>query len=301
MNVSAYPSDSAYREFIDKNGNYLDPKGYEFDRWTGDTQYITTGSATTPTISVTIPDGGITLVSLRATYKPRTFTLTIVNGFIDETGKPTSMTLGYNQRVYIDANAAPTGKVFHQWTGDAAHVANTQVAYSTFTMPAKDAIVTATYRDPLYNLTVINGTGSGEYLAGQRVPIAANDAGAFLRWIRDVDGGNVENIFEPSTFVIMPEIDILIEAEDKPKMGFDDHKRLSAVVYPNPSSGTVYIVLSENCESIVLTNLLGNAVMELGKQESGTVQLDLSSLSAGMYTLTIKGKENTYQAKLLLR
>ena len=45
---------------------------------------------------------------------------------------------------------------------------------TTFTMPAKNVSVTANYEPILYNLTVTNGTGSGQHASGEQVVITAN-------------------------------------------------------------------------------------------------------------------------------
>jgi|GEM_PF-4570957 len=50
--------------------------------------------------------------------------------------------------VTITANAAPSGKVFDKWTtSDGVTFANANNASTTFTMPAKNVTVTATYKD----------------------------------------------------------------------------------------------------------------------------------------------------------
>ena len=53
-----------------------------------------------------------------------------------------------NTTVSIMANAAPSGKVFDKWTtSDGVSFANANATTTTFTMPAKNVSVTATYKD----------------------------------------------------------------------------------------------------------------------------------------------------------
>jgi hypothetical protein len=101
---------------------------------------------------------------------PTTYALTVVNG--KGSGNYTA-----GKVVNISANAAPSGQVFSGWTG--APVANANSASTTLTMPAANTTVTANYAvssNPTYTLTVVNGTGSGNYTAGTVVNISANAA-----------------------------------------------------------------------------------------------------------------------------
>jgi len=53
-----------------------------------------------------------------------------------------------NATVTITANAAPSGKVFDKWTtSDGVSFANASATTTTFSMPAKNVSVTATYKD----------------------------------------------------------------------------------------------------------------------------------------------------------
>ena len=103
----------------------------------------------TPSNSLTVPVTG-------GTTSP-TYTLTVVNG----TG---SGNYAAGSVVDVSANAPPAGKAFTNWTG--AAVANASVPATTLTMPAANTTVSANYYAPTYKLTVVSGTGSGNYPAG---------------------------------------------------------------------------------------------------------------------------------------
>jgi len=90
-----------------------------------------------------------------------TYDLTVVSG----TG---SGTYEASVEVAISASAAPTGKVFDQWisTGGGSF-ADASSASTTFTMPAGDATVTATYKDAPGD-GGSGGTGGGTGGGGQQ-------------------------------------------------------------------------------------------------------------------------------------
>ena len=105
--------------------------------------------------------------------------------------------------VTIKANAPPTGKVFKSWTG--ATVANSTSETTTLTMPSANATVTANYETVAtkYQLTVNNGSGSGQNPAGTVVTIKSNappQGQMFLNWT----GATVSNPTSESTTLTMP-------------------------------------------------------------------------------------------------
>ena len=110
--------------------------------------------------------------------------------------------------VTIAADPPAAGLVFDQWIGDTGAVANAYQPNTTVTIPDGDVIVTAAYKDPgttAYSLTVVNGSGSGDYLPGETVPLAADAPAAglvFDQWTGDT--ATIANINLPETTLIMP-------------------------------------------------------------------------------------------------
>src|SRR5690554_2237536 len=97
-------------------------------------------------------------VTVTATYKDApvtTYAVTVNSG----TG---GGSFAEGATVSITANEPATGKVFDKWTTtDGVAFANENSANTTFTMPAKDVTVTATYKDApvtTYAVTVNSGT-----------------------------------------------------------------------------------------------------------------------------------------------
>jgi hypothetical protein len=78
-------------------------------------------------------------------------------------------------------------------------------------MPSTPVTVTADFSQPTYTLTVVNGTGSGNYAAGAVVPISANapPAGQYFQvWT----GPGLANPNQPSTTVTMPQANTTVTA-----------------------------------------------------------------------------------------
>ena len=128
--------------------------GMEFDKWvvkSGSTA-VTFASATSTQTTFSMPAGN---VSVEATYKAKTYTVTVSGG----TASPTTQM--YNNTVTITANSPQTGYKFKNWTtSDGVTFANANNATTTFTMPAKNVTVTANFEKINYTVSVTGGTAS---------------------------------------------------------------------------------------------------------------------------------------------
>ena len=183
------------------------PSGQVFDRWIGDISGVANVNLASTT--VTLSDSNI---SITATYKDQTerrVTLTVENG--SGSGEYIIGT-----QVTIKANSAPYGMVFDKWTGYTATVTNINLPETSITMADLNLFIQATYRDKpagTYSLYVENGTGSGDYQAGEIVMITANTApigSVFERWTGQV--GNLLFIDDPISFLFMPTADVSLAA-----------------------------------------------------------------------------------------
>ena len=106
--------------------------------------------------------------------------------------------------VEISADAPGGGQAFDQWVGDTAGIADVNAPDTTIVMPDSNAVVTATY-NAAYELTVVSGSGSGQYVAGAEVTISAADPPAgkmFFEWTGDIAG--VADVTSADTTIIMP-------------------------------------------------------------------------------------------------
>jgi hypothetical protein len=161
------------------------PSGQAFLDWTG----MTVKNPNAPTTTLTMPASNATVTANYA----NAYALTVVSG-------AGSGEYAAGSQVTIKANAPPAGQAFLDWTG--ATVQNPKAATTTLTMPASNATVTANYATS-YKLTVVSGTGSGNYAADAVVMITANTpptGQAFLDWT----GATVQNPTASTTTLTMP-------------------------------------------------------------------------------------------------
>ncbi|MBQ9368273.1 MAG: hypothetical protein IJT83_10860, partial [Victivallales bacterium] len=172
------------------------PDGQKFDRWEATAGELADASAAETTFTMPAEAATVTAV-----YVPITYALTVENG----TG---SGSYAADDEVQIAANAAPEGEQFARWEATAGTLADANSAATTFTMPAAEATVTAIY-EPIpvttYILTVVNGTGSGDYAAETEVEITADEAPEgtyFVRW--DATAGVLADARAAATTFTMP-------------------------------------------------------------------------------------------------
>jgi len=173
------------------------PAGQGFQNWTGTTVALPASATTT----LIMPAAAANVTANYATG----YTLTVNNG-------SGSGTYSAGAIVNITANAPLSGQAFEDWTG--AAVADAGAASTTLTMPAANTTITANYADG-YTLTVNNGNGGGQYLAGTVVPIAANAPSAgqmFDNWT----GATVADANSPSTTLNMPAANMTVTANYSP-------------------------------------------------------------------------------------
>lgn len=122
--------------------------------------------------------------------------------------------------VSVEAPAAVSLYRFKEWTATGIEFDNKDNQETTFTMPAKNISVTATYEKiPNYTLTVNNGSGSGSVLEGNQVSISASvlNGKTFKEWTSSDENVQFEDKTSSSTTFIMPGNDVTVEAvyEDK--------------------------------------------------------------------------------------
>lgn len=189
---------------------------------------LAAGGATHVYVKVIAEDGTSLYYDVTVNRAAPTYTLTVQNG----TGGG-SYTAG--AQVPIQADAAPSGKVFDEWTTSGGGTfADAACASTTFAMPGNAVTVMATYKDalaPTYSLTVQNGTGSGSYTAGTQVPIQADSAPSgkvFDKWTTN-GGGTFANADSVSTTFAMPDNAVTVTATYK-----------DAVITGLPTTSTMY-------------------------------------------------------------
>jgi len=176
------------------------PSGQDFAEWIGDTEEI--ASLTSASTTLTMPYGN---AEVTATYTDKTWTLTVNSGSGD--GDYVVATV-----VDVAADAASSGYAFDSWTGDVSGLADGEDPSTTYTMPYRNAEITATYVN-VYALTVNSGTGDGTYEVGTIVNISADDAASgktFDQWVGDTS--NIADVNASDTTITMPSSDAEITA-----------------------------------------------------------------------------------------
>ncbi len=155
---------------------------------------------------VTMPASNITVTAVYGTAPPPppTYALTVVGG----TGGGSYVA---GSTVTITANTPPAGEVFQDWTG--AAVGNLLASTTTIIMPAGPVTVTANFGAPIptYSLTVVNGTGSGNFPANATVTITANfpsSGQSFAGW----SGASVASASSLTTTLVMPSNNVIVTA-----------------------------------------------------------------------------------------
>ena len=171
------------------------------------TGYQFSSYSSNPTVSIsnnkfTMPESAVTVT---ATFTKKSYTVTLAaspsaGGSVSGGG-----TKQYQASVTITATPA-TGYHFVKWTASAGTLANSTSATTTFTVPASNATVTATFAKNTYTLTTAVATygtgtvtGGGTYNHGTAVTITATPAEGyyFAGWTAST--GSVANPLATTT------------------------------------------------------------------------------------------------------
>lgn len=205
------------------------PAGEAFSGWR-----ITDGNNADVNLGVDTAAASITLtpaqnLNFQANYTGVQYSVSVTNG----TANYATAVSGTS--VTITANGAPAGMEFDSWSVTSGNVslANAASATTTFTMPAANVTVAASYRQKTYSLTVKNGSADADrYYMDDEPVISSNypETGKeFAYW--EAESGNVE--FEEDylwqTSFTMPASDVTVAARYKNGPSTDDNKILDIV------------------------------------------------------------------------
>ena len=167
LNGTATPSTASMGDTIQLTAD-APADGYAFDKWVVKTEGVTLTDETAENTTFTMPAKN---VEVEATYKIATYTITVHVGQSNVTeAKP-------GETIQLTADMPAAGKQFDKWTVQAGGVTINDIysEIATFTMPAADVEVTATYKDAEYSVNVTDGTATKEKAtAGSSVTVTAN-------------------------------------------------------------------------------------------------------------------------------
>jgi hypothetical protein len=148
------------------------PVGMEFASWTVNSGNASLYDASAATTSFTMPAAA---VALTATYRQKSYTLTVQNG------SSSSSSYYMDDEPVIKANYPDTGKEFDYWTAVSGNVEfdNEDLWKTSFSMPASDVTVKAVYKDgpSTDNNLILDLVAGGEYYVGSTIKFTASGAG----------------------------------------------------------------------------------------------------------------------------
>ena len=177
--------------------------GKRFSGWT--IEGISGLDTTQTSITFNMPANAVTAT---ANYEDIEYTVTVNGG----TGAGT-----YKEGDSVTITATvPTGKRFVEWTSESGITfADKTSVTTTFTMPAGDVTVTATYEDIEYTITVNGGTGGGTYKQGDEVTVTAKDKEGkeFVGW--QDESGKIVSTQKEYTFVVKDGMVLTAVYQDK--------------------------------------------------------------------------------------
>lgn len=164
-------------------------EGYNFSSWSGD--YYSIGNRYNSKTSITMPSRDCTVT---ANY--RQDPTYIYHNVIVNNGSG-SGSYYEGQKVTCRGDQAPDTWEFSHWEEDGEIISYAN-PYE-FIMGTSDRELTAIYKEiPYFNLTVINGTGSGRYLRNSSPTIVMNPAPEgmkFLQW--EILEGDDNDVYQP--------------------------------------------------------------------------------------------------------
>ena len=126
------------------------PDGKHFVKWVVKAGGITLANETSATTTFTMPANDVTIEAEFAENPVEAYTLTVIKGTASvAAGTPITDKIEQNTVVTVTANAPEAGKVFDKWVVLEGNVtlADAAKATTTFTMPANDVKLEATYKD----------------------------------------------------------------------------------------------------------------------------------------------------------
>ena len=148
------------------------PSGYEFDYWSVDTQNASLADAYSASTTFTMPTSDVTV---SAHYKQISYTVSVENGSADQ------QSYHAGDQVTIKSNYPASGREFSKWESVSGNVSFVDGSRwkTTFTMPAGNVSVRATYKDgPSTNdNTIQNLVAGGQYYTGETLKFTASGAG----------------------------------------------------------------------------------------------------------------------------
>ena len=95
---------------------------------------------------------------------------------------------------------------------------------------------------------------------------------------------------------------IVINSSPDPNTGIWNNKVESNIsMYPNPFTSSINIELTNDMRSVVISNTMGQQVLKIEDVKKGTINIDASILSKGVYIVTLTDSKNKITSAKLLK
>lgn len=186
------------------------------------------------------------------------------------------------ETVHIEADDPEDGYRFKEWNVEADEwsLSDKTSPDITFAMPEEGIAVTAKYEKCVYSVTVTNGTGTGEYQAGEEVQIQADnpeEGYEFAGWAADGIEIEFEDKHEACTRFPMPDTDVAVTAEFR-------KAEVSGKVVVNSGDGDG-LYMAGDTVTITADKPTGNREFARWVIESGDVRISDLSKSTISFTM----------------
>ncbi len=92
-----------------------------------------------------------------------------------------------------------------------------------------------------------------------------------------------------------------IVIKDNDVTGLNANNVVEFNAYPNPASTSINVIANENIETITLVNMIGQTVLSLGNVNATDRVINVSELSAGVYTLVINSVNGSSSKRVVIK
>ncbi len=137
-----------------------------------------------------------------------------------------------------------------------------------------------------YQLTVDEGTGTGDYPAGTVVQIIANEPAEgyeFDQWTGDTQ--YIPDVLQPSTVVNMPDFSISVSASYTLSTGVEETVVESLKIFPNPADNVLTLSSSEKGTIRIYSTLSKLEKVKKIQDKFSETTINISDLPYGIYLL----------------
>lgn len=89
--------------------------------------------------------------------------------------------------------------------------------------------------------------------------------------------------------------------KDNDVSGVNAKNAIEFNAYPNPASTSIKVMANENIETITLVNMIGQTVLTLNNINANAREINVSELSAGVYTLVINTQNGSSSKRVIIK